>query len=137
MLMKLPGWPGVQLMRSQMMGVLADTGLGGRMLLVFVASHGNDSFDVRPPLCPDGGTFYKQQDKAGEPCMHLRQLHRPKGVPDAMESSNRLFLMRGEYSTGSLTNVQASFGSGGSRWLHPRPSESHLCQKCWTLKLQT
>ena len=58
--------PLMQMMRSHMMGILADTGLGGRMLLTFVASHGDDSFDMRPPLTDEDGPAYRQQDKAGK-----------------------------------------------------------------------
>ena len=56
----------VQMMRSQMMGILADTGLGGRMLLTVVSSYGDDCFDIRPPLSDEDGPAYRQQDKVGE-----------------------------------------------------------------------
>lgn len=65
--------PLMQMMRSQMMGILADTGLGGRMLLTFVASHGDDSFDMRPPLTDEDGPAYRQQDKVGKPNLWCEQ----------------------------------------------------------------
>lgn len=58
-------------MRSEMMGILADTGQGGRMLLMFLTSHGEQTFETRPPLSSESGSVYRQQDKTGPQwCRH-------------------------------------------------------------------